>query len=64
MVIKVIHYDYMLECGHQAVAELTWFTKREPKEPVAWHVNDMVKCQPCNYEMRKIVDEKKKIEEE
>lgn len=64
MAIKFIHYDYLLECGHKAVAQLTWRTKAEPEEPIAWHVGDMVKCQPCQYEMRKIVDEKKRIEEE
>jgi hypothetical protein len=64
MVVKFIHYDYVLECGHNAVAEITWYTKREPEEPVAWHEGQMVKCQDCQYELRKIVDEKKRMTEE
>jgi hypothetical protein len=64
MSVKSIFYKYKLECGHDAQATILWYTKREPKEPIAFHPGDIVKCQPCGYAMRKILLENKEIVEE
>jgi hypothetical protein len=64
MTVKSVFYNYKLECGHDAVAKLVWYTKRDPKEPPAFHKGDEVKCQQCQYQLRKILSEKKSIEEE
>jgi hypothetical protein len=64
MAVKTILYSYKLECGHDAQARLIWFQKREPNEPIAYHKDDSVKCQPCKYRMRKIISETKTILEE
>jgi hypothetical protein len=64
MAVKSVLYNYKLECGHYARAQLYWYQKRDPKEPVAYHTGDKVKCQKCQYIMRKIVSETKQITEE
>ena len=64
MTVKTIFYKYKLECGHDAVASIVWYQKRDPKEPAAFHPGNLVKCQPCQYRLRKIVSESKNVMDE
>jgi hypothetical protein len=64
LTVKTIRYKYKLECGHDAQANLLWYSSRDKNEPAGYHEGDEVKCQPCKYTLKKIVEESKTIEEE
>ena len=49
----VVHFDYDLECGHKAVANVA-----DTDVPNAYRVGSKILCPECRYDNRQIVGEK------
>ena len=56
--MKIAHFEYILECKHNAVANVP-----ENDTLTAYHKGDSIVCPQCRYQKRKIVDESKSIGE-
>ena len=49
----VVHFDYVLECGHTAIANVVDMDVEE-----AYHIGSSILCPDCRYQSRKVVGEK------
>ena len=49
----VVHFDYDLECGHTAIANVI-----DTDVDEAYHVGSSILCPDCSYQSRKVVGEK------
>ena len=49
----VVHFDYNLECGHTAIANVLDTDIAE-----AYHMGSSILCPQCSYQSRKVVGEK------
>ena len=51
--MKIVHYDYTLECTHHVGTNIAKGSQAKP-----YHENDFVICPKCQYRQKKIVQEK------
>lgn len=49
----VVHFDYILECGHTAIANVI-----DTDVDEAYHVGSSILCPDCSYQSRLIIGEK------